>query len=86
MHIITPAKSKEEGAYAVMNEFGEKVVFMFVEKDDADRYAMMLQDDEEEEMTVIHVNDRVAIASCEKTGTKYTVISGNDLVVPVSKK
>ena len=34
---------KDEGAYAVLNEYGEKVVFLFQEKDDARRYAMMLE-------------------------------------------
>ena len=39
MHIITPKHSKDEGAYAVVNEYGEKVVFFFVEKDDAEAVA-----------------------------------------------
>ena len=62
MHIITPKHSQDEGAYAVVNEYGEKVVFFFVEKDDADRYAMMLEGSGEPIMKVIHVADRVAIA------------------------
>ena len=33
----------QEGAYAVVNEYGEKVVFMFEEKDDADRYKEQLE-------------------------------------------
>ena len=32
MHIITIKNMKEDGAYAVINEFGEKVVFMFQSK------------------------------------------------------
>ena len=70
MHIITPKHSQDEGAYAVVNEYGEKVVFFFVEKDDADRYAMMLEGSGEPIMKVIHVADRVAIASLRKNRNK----------------
>ena len=42
MHVITVKGMKDEGAYAVINPYGEKVVFMFKEKDDAARYAMLL--------------------------------------------
>ena len=37
MHIITPSENKDTGAYSVINELGEKVVFFYKEKDDAER-------------------------------------------------
>ena len=73
---------KDDGAYAVLNEYGEKVVFLFAEKDDASRYAMMLEEQGDPEMEVITVADKVAIGACERTGTRYTVISKNDIVIP----
>ena len=73
---------KDDGAYAVLNEYGEKVVFLFAEKDDASRYAMMLEEQGDPEMEVITVADKVAICACERTGTRYTVISKNDIVIP----
>lgn len=84
MHIITPKHSTDEGAYAVHNEYGEKVVFFFVEKDDAERYAMMLEDDEQykKEMTVIEVDDELAIKTCRMYNYKYTVITPDDFVIP----
>tara|TARA_Y100001963_G_scaffold148807_1_gene227308 strand:- start:1818 stop:2081 length:264 start_codon:yes stop_codon:yes gene_type:complete len=82
MHIITVKGMKDEGAYAVLNEYGEKVVFLFQEKDDASRYAMMLEIQGDPEMEVITVNDKVAIGACERTGTRYTVISKDDIVIP----
>ena len=75
----------QEGAYAVMNEFGEKVVFMFEEQDDAYRYAEQLEAQGDPKMVVIHVKDNVAIAACERTGTRYTVIGKEDLVIPPPK-
>ena len=43
MNIITVKGMSQEGAYAVVNEYGEKVVFMFEEQDDAYRYAEQLE-------------------------------------------
>lgn len=82
MHVITIKGMKDEGAYAVLNPYGEKVVFMFKEKDDASRYAMLLEEQGDPEMEVVPIADHVAIAACEKAGTKYTVISKDDIVIP----
>tara|TARA_B100001094_G_scaffold61838_1_gene57587 strand:- start:445 stop:711 length:267 start_codon:yes stop_codon:yes gene_type:complete len=82
MHIITVKGMSQEGAYAVVNEYGEKVVFMFEEKDDAERYAQQLEAQGDPPMNVIMIKDSVAIAACEKTGTRYTVIGKEDLVIP----
>tara|TARA_B100001175_G_scaffold11569_1_gene9068 strand:- start:1872 stop:2138 length:267 start_codon:yes stop_codon:yes gene_type:complete len=82
MHIITVKGMKDEGAYAVLNPLGEKVVFLFQEKSDAERYALMLEDNGDPEMDVIEVKDNVAIGACERTGTRYTVISSDDIVIP----
>ena len=82
MHIITVKGMSQEGAYAVINEYGEKVVFMFEEKDDAERYAMQLMEQGDPDMVVISIKDNVAFAACERTGTRYTVISSDDIVIP----
>jgi len=82
MHIITVKGMSQEGAYAVINEYGEKVVFMFEEKDDAYRYAEQLEAQGDPPMNVIMIKDSVAIAACERSGTRYTVIGKEDLVIP----
>jgi len=82
MHIITVKGMKDEGAYAVLNPYGEKVVFLFQDRDDAERYALMLEDNGDPEMDVIEVKDNVAIGACVRTGTRYTVISSDDIVIP----
>lgn len=86
MHIITIKGMKDEGAYAVMNGYGEKVVFLWKEKDDAARYATLLEAQGDPEMEVVPIADHVAIGACEKSGTKYTVISKEDIVIPPSPK
>ena len=85
MHIITVKGMSQEGAYAVVNEYGEKVVFMFEEKDDAYRYAEQLEAQGDPQMVVISIKDHVAIAACERTGTRYTIIGKEDLVIPPPK-
>ena len=46
MYLLTLKTRREDGAYAVQDKHGDKVLFLFEEEDDADRYAMMLEDDE----------------------------------------
>ena len=86
IHIITIRGMRDDGAYAVLNEYGEKVVFVFEQKDDAVRYAMMLEDQGDPPMEVVDVKDRVAIGACERTGTKYTIIRSDDIVIPPRPK
>ena len=44
MYILTVAEEEREGAFAVENRNGEKVLFMFEEEDDAQRYLSMLEE------------------------------------------
>ena len=45
MFLLTLHDKKEEGAYAVQDHQGDKVLFLFEEEDDATRYAMQLNED-----------------------------------------
>ena len=74
--------NREEGAYAVHNKYGEKVLFMFQKEDDANRYAMMMEDQEDSKMDVIEVDDNVAIMICKRYNYKYAVVTPNDIVIP----
>ena len=86
MYILTLKTRKEDGAYAVQDSQGDKVLFLFEEEDDAERYAMMLEDDEQykKEMAVIEVDDELAIKTCRMYNYKYAVITPDDLVIPPS--
>ena len=57
MWIITLKDKRDEGAYSVYDKYGNKVLFMFEEEDDAERYAMMLEDQDSGEMdlSLIHI-------------------------------
>ena len=86
MYLLSLKDRRDDGAYAVLNRYGEKVLFMFEEEDDAERYAMMINDQEENSfMNVIEIEDAVAIRTCKMYNYKYAVITPNDIVVPPPK-
>jgi len=82
VYLLTLRDRKDDGAYAVHNKYGDKVLFLFEEEDDATRYALMLEDQEETEMEVVEVDDELAIKTCKMYNYKYAVITPNDIVIP----
>ena len=84
MFILTINGREKEGAYSVMNDEGEHILYLFQEEDDATRYAMMLEDDGYPEMHVIEIEDEVMIKTCEMHDYQYTVITPDDIVIPPS--
>ena len=84
MYLLTLNSRRDDGAYAVQDSDGDKVLFLFEEEDDAVRYAMMLEDNLEQEknMQVIEVEDDLAIKTCSMYNYKYAVITPDDLVIP----
>ena len=82
MFILTINGREKEGAYSVLNDDGEHILYLFEEEDDATRYAMMLEDDGYPEMHVIEIEDDVMIKTCELHDYQYTIITSNDIVIP----
>ena len=84
MFLLTLKGRKDDGAYAVEDQYGEKVLFLFEEEDDAARYAMMLEYDEdyEKEMEIVEVDDELAIKTCKHNNYKYALITSDDIVIP----
>jgi hypothetical protein len=82
MFILTINGREKEGAYSVMDEKGEQVLYLFEEEDDAMRYAMMLEEDGYPEMHVIEIEDEVMIKTCELHDYQYAIITPDDIVVP----
>ena len=82
MYLLTLKDKKEDGAYAVQDEMGRKVLFLLKEEDDATRYALMLENQEERQMNVVEIDDDLAIKTCKLYNYKYTVITPDDIVIP----
>ena len=75
-------EGRREGAYAVKDFDNEKVLLLFEEEDDANRYCMQLEDNEDVGMEVIEVDEEVAIKACSMYNYKYAIITSNDFVIP----
>jgi hypothetical protein len=82
MFILTINGKETEGAYSVIDDEGENILYLFQEEDDAVRYAMMLEEDGSPEMHVIEIEDEVMIKTCEIHGYQYTIITPDDIVIP----
>ena len=82
MYILTLKGRETDGAYSVIDEQGEKVLYLFVDEDDATRFAIMLEEDDYPEMSVIELDDELVVNMCETEGYRYTIITQNDIVIP----
>ena len=75
-------EGKREGAYAVKDIANDKVLFLFEQQDDAERYRMQLEDNDQVDMEVVEVDEEVAIKACDMYNYKYAIITSNDFVIP----
>ena len=82
MYILTIEGQEGEGAYAVADEDGERALYMFEEEDDAERYAGLLEAEDYPPMTVVEVEDQLAIKTCNVYNYRYVIISEDDFVIP----
>ena len=71
MYILAVTGKEKKGAYAVEENDKRKVVYMFLDKDDAVRYAGLLEADDFPDMSVVEVDDREIIQTCVKHGHEY---------------
>tara|TARA_R100000005_G_C4882869_1_gene133637 strand:+ start:336 stop:596 length:261 start_codon:yes stop_codon:yes gene_type:complete len=83
MFILTLSGKEQEGAYSVTDKDGEQILYIFEQEDDADRFAMMLEErNSYPELSVVEVDDDLIVKTCEMHEYNYAIITKNDLVVP----
>ena len=83
MFILAVKGFEDEGAFSVENDDGERVLIMVEEEDDADRYAELIDSEEDwPEMSVIEIDDNIAITACEIHNYMYNIIRPDDILVP----
>jgi hypothetical protein len=72
------------GVYAVRDdETINRVVQIFVDKDDATRYYdMLIASDYKRELTVTEVEENAVKENCKNYGYKFAVIQPDDFVIP----
>ena len=85
MYMLTLKDRTTDGAYAVSDKNGQKILLMFEESDDAERYASQKMNDEkyDNEMVVGEVDDELAVKTCKMNNYKYSIVTINDFVLPI---
>lgn len=82
MYILTLKDTDGEGAYAVENKHGERILYMFEEEDDAIRYSNMLEELDYPELEITEINPTAALMACDSFNYQYAIITSNDIVIP----
>ena len=82
MYILAVSGKESEGAYAIDQDNKKRMVYMFLDKDDAVRYAGLLEADDFPDMSVVEVDDQEIIQACVKHGHEYFVVTPDDIVIP----
>lgn len=72
----------DNGAFSVINDDGDKIIYLFQEYDDVLRFAMQLEEIGFDRTKIVEYEDKQLIRTCELTNTKYAVIKPDDVVVP----
>ena len=82
MFIVT-LEDHPDGVYSVFDEVEDRVIPIFQEEDDAIRYHMMLEDDEDyPPMQIVEVEDNVQITACQERWHKFSIITSDDFLIP----
>ena len=83
--MLTLKDRTTDGAYAIADKNGDKVLLMFEESDDAERYASYMMNDEkyDNEMVVVEVDNDLAVKTCKMNNYKYSIVTINDFVLPI---
>lgn len=82
MYLITVDGREQEGAYAAVDEFGDHILYIFEEEDDAVRFALLLEEDNFPKMNVMEVEEDIVVKACEMHGYDYKIFTENDIVIP----
>jgi hypothetical protein len=82
MFIVT-LEDQPEGVYSVFDEDLDRVIPIFQDEDDAERYLYMLEEDEDyPPMQVVEIDEHVIITACQERGQKFSIITPDDLLIP----
>ena len=82
MYILTIEGHEHDGAYAVADEDGERALYLFEEEDDAIRYGGLLEAEDYPPMSIVSIEEELAIQTCEVYNYRYVVITKDDFVIP----
>jgi|AP86_3_1055499.scaffolds.fasta_scaffold294429_2 hypothetical protein len=75
---------KSGGVYAAMNNMtGQKVVQIFLNEDDAERFRLLLEaDDKHQDLEVQCTEQETVINNCKVFGYSYSIIDSDEFIIP----
>jgi hypothetical protein len=82
MYIVT-LEDHPDGVFSVIDDSEERVVPIFQEEDDAERYLQMLHYDQDyPRMQIVEMEDHVIIGVCQERLQPFSIITPDDLLIP----
>ena len=82
MYIIT-LEDQPDGVFSVFDDAEDRVIPIWTEVDDAERYLMMMEEDPDyPPMLVVEMEDHVIIGACQDRGQKFSIITPDDFLIP----
>ena len=71
-----------EGVFSLHDDDENRVIPIWTEVDDANRYLMMIQEEDYPDMQVVEMEDHVIIDACQQRGQKFSIITPDDFIIP----
>lgn len=84
MYILCLKGKENEGAYAISNSNDDRILLLFTEVEDAERFAGLLEADDFPALVTVEVDAESMIEMCEDTGYHYTIVAPDELIIPPS--
>ena len=82
MYIVT-LLDKPEGVYSVYDDSDHRVVPIFQEEDDAERYLTMLNaQSDNPEMEMQEIDGQEMINACQQRGQRFLIVTPDDFLIP----
>ena len=81
MFVLT-IENHPEGVFSVFDEAENRVIPIFIANDDAERYLMMMKDEDYPPMQVVEMEDHVIIGACQDRGQRFSIITPDDFLIP----
>tara|TARA_B000000557_G_scaffold262570_1_gene263643 strand:- start:1397 stop:1660 length:264 start_codon:yes stop_codon:yes gene_type:complete len=82
MFIVT-LENKPEGVFSVYDDSDNRVVPIFQDEDDAERYLSMLDDEPDYPgMEIMEIDGQEMINACQQRGQRFLIVTTDDLLIP----
>ena len=81
MYILALKGKEDMGAYSIDKD-GKKTLYLFVDKDDAIRYARLLEANDYPLLSAVEVEEDEAIGTCKQYNHPYYVVKPDQIVIP----